>query len=60
VRIFFQNGGQHFVGLTNDNRAFGDWDAGLLTVRIDGRDIPLEEYKRYVSYLGRGISIKEY
>jgi WD40 repeat protein len=59
VRMFFQNGGSHYVGLTYDNRIFGRPNSELITVRVDGKDVPEEGRKRYITYLGRGITIKE-
>ena len=60
LRIFFQNGGQHYVGLTYDNRTFGDLDSGLITVRVDGKEVSQEDGQRYMKYLGRGISITKH
>jgi WD40 repeat protein len=60
LRMFFQNGGQHYVGLTYDNRAFGDLDSGLITVRVDGKEVSQEDGQHYIKYLGRGISITEH
>lgn len=60
IRVFFQNDGKHYVGLTYDNRIFGEPNSQLITVRVDGKEVAQEDRKRYISYLGRGISIKEH
>ena len=60
IRVFFQNDGKHYVGLTYDNRIFGEPNSQLITVRVDGKEVAQEDRKRYISYLGREISIKEH
>ncbi len=59
VRMFFQKGTADFVGLTFDNRIFGERDSDLVVVRVDGRELSLQE-DNHVTYIGRGISISEY
>jgi WD40 repeat protein len=57
VRMFFRNDSGKFAGVTYDNKSFGDKDAGVMTVFIDGRAVAGSKAEDALTYIGHGISI---
>jgi WD40 repeat protein len=57
VRLFFRSDSNKYAGATYDNKSFGDRDAGVMTVFVDGRAIPESNAAYALNYIGRGISI---
>jgi WD40 repeat protein len=57
ARMYFRSGEKSYAGVTFDNQLFGDQDSGLVTVRVDGKDVSPLEGKQQVKYIGREISI---
>jgi WD40 repeat protein len=57
VRLFFRNDSSKYAGTTNDNKSFGDRDAGVMTVFIDGRAVTERSAAYALDYIGHGISI---
>jgi WD40 repeat protein len=59
ARLYFQKAGEKYAGVTFENQAFGERNSGLLSVYVDGKQLPSSEAERVVRYIGRGISILE-
>jgi len=57
VRMFFRVDSGKFAGVTYDNKSFGDKDAGVMTVFIDGRAVAGSNAEDALTYVGHGISI---
>ena len=57
--LAFRRDGDGYVGATFDNRTFGTRNSGLLSVYVDGKQIPQSEAEHIVQYIGRGIVIIE-
>ena len=57
--LAFQKNGDEYAGVTFDNRTFGTPNSGLLSVYVDGKQIPRSEAEHVVQYIGRGIVIIE-
>ena len=57
VRMYFRTGADNYAGLTFDNQLFGDQNSGLITVRVDGKEVSPPYGKQHVKYIGREISI---
>jgi len=55
--LFFQKNGDKHAGVTFENQAFGEPNSGLLSLYINGRQVPGAEAERFLSYIGRGIQI---
>jgi WD40 repeat protein len=54
VRMFFRSNNEKYAGVTYDNNSFGDREAGLMTVFVDGRAV---DEKNALNYIGHGISV---
>jgi len=57
VRLSFRNESGKYAGATYDDKSFGDRDAGVMTVFIDGRAVPESSSAYARNYIGHGISI---
>jgi len=57
VRMFFRADSGKFAGVTCDNKSFGDKDAGVMTVFIDGRAVAGSKAEDALTYVGHGISV---
>ena len=57
--LAFQKEGDEYAGVAFDNRTFGDRNSGLLSVYVNGKQVPRSEVKHVVQYIGRGIAINE-
>jgi WD40 repeat protein/uncharacterized caspase-like protein len=57
VRMFFRKGEAKFAGVTLENQTFGDKDAGLISIYVDGRQVVGADADRAVQYIGRRIAI---
>jgi WD40 repeat protein len=57
VRLFFRNESSKYAGATYDNKSFGDRDAGVMTVFVDGRAVAESNAAYALNYIGHGISI---
>ena len=57
VKLFFRSDSSKYAGTTYDNKSFGDRDAGVLTVFIDGRAVAEKNAAYALNYIGHGISI---
>lgn len=59
IRLLFQKNDEKFVGVTFDNQTFGNRDAGLISIYIDGHAASPAEADREVPHLGPSIAIRE-
>jgi WD40 repeat protein len=57
VRMFFRNDSGKFAGVTCDNKSFGDKDASVMTIFIDGRAVAENKAENALNYIGHGISV---
>jgi hypothetical protein len=57
VRLFFRNESSKYAGATYDNKSFGDRDAGVMRVFVDGRAVSELNTANALNYIGHGISI---
>jgi WD40 repeat protein len=59
IRLLFQKNDEKFVGVTFDNQTFGNRDAGLISIYIDGHAASPAEADSEVPHLGPSIAIRE-
>ena len=57
--LAFQKEGDEYAGVAFDNRTFGDRNSGLLSVYVNGKQVPQSEVEHVVQYIGRGIVMSE-
>jgi WD40 repeat protein len=57
--LAFQKEGDEYAGVAFDNRTFGDRNSGLLSVYVNGKQVPRSEVEHVVQYIGRGIVTTE-
>jgi WD40 repeat protein len=57
LTIYFRAGTRDYAGITFDKQLFGDRDSGLITVRVDGKEVSSLDGKQFDKYLGREILI---
>jgi WD40 repeat protein len=60
LSIYFRAGASTYAGLTFDKQVFGDENSGLITVRVDGKEISFLDSNQYDKYIGREISITDH
>jgi hypothetical protein len=60
LSIYFRAGAGTYAGLTFDKQVFGDENSGLITVRVDGKEISFLDSNQYDKYIGREISITDH
>jgi hypothetical protein len=58
LSMYFRTGTQYYSGVTFDQQLFGDKEAGLIMLRVDGKEVSLDE-KHLDRYIGREIYISE-
>jgi WD40 repeat protein len=59
LSIYFRAGTKNYAGMTFDKQIFGDPDSGLITVRVDGKELSSLSDEKHGRYIGREISIYE-
>jgi len=57
VRMFFRKDSGKYAGVTYDNKSFGDKDAGVLAIFVDGRAVAESKVEYTLNYIGHGISV---
>ena len=57
VRMFFRKDSGKYAGVTSDNKSFGDKDAGVMTIFVDGRAVAENKTDYALNYIGHGISV---
>ena len=57
VRMFFRKDSGKYAGVTSENKSFGDKDAGVMTIFVDGRAVAENKTDYALNYIGHGISV---
>jgi WD40 repeat protein len=57
VRMFFRKDSGKYAGVTYDNKSFGDKNAGVMTIFVDGRAVTENKAEYALNYIGHGISV---
>ena len=56
--MFFRKDSGKYAGVTSDNKSFGDKDAGVMTIFVDGRAVAENKTDlRTELNIGHGISV---